>query len=165
MHEIVGDQSDVAKDKETSHAQVVIDKVGRDHEQKDNVGNQVGNDVGENVETGRGELVDQGVDIREIGIAHGLIVDLHNHLDDLELQPLRHFGHHAILEPAVAVVQGSVQNHHQDEIPEKGQGHFRFILLQVLDNIGGNEGYAIGLQNINRNARQYHQSNIPSLFA
>lgn len=153
LDEIKRRQSHVSNNKQTTHAEIVIEKVSCDDDEEDNVGDQVGNDVGEKRETRHGQLIDQRVNVGEIGIAHGLVVDFHNHLDNLKLQPLGQLGHHAIFEPAVAVVHGNVQDGNEDKVAEKDEGVLRLFLFQMLDNVGRDERDAIGLQNVNGNAR------------
>jgi hypothetical protein len=74
-------------------------------------------------------------------------------LNNLKLQPLRQLGHHAIFEPSVAVIHGNVQDRYEDKVAEKYKGSLRLFLFEMLDNVGGDEGNAIGLQNIDGNAR------------
>jgi len=131
----------------------MVQEVSGHDEEEDYVRDQVGDNVGKEAETGRGELIDESINVGEIGVAHGVIVDGHDHLDDLKLQPLHQFGHHAVLEPAISVHHGDVDDGNNDEIAEEDKGRFSLFLFDVLDDVGGQEGNAIGLENVDGDAR------------
>jgi hypothetical protein len=113
----------------------MIHEISCHHQQKDNVGYQICNHIREKRETRRRQLIDERIDVGEIRIAHGLIVNRHYHFHNLELKPLRHFRHHAVFEPAVPVVQGNVENRHEEKVTEKRKRLLRLLFLQVLDDI------------------------------
>jgi hypothetical protein len=131
----------------------VVQKVTGNHQQKDHVGNHIRDDIGEKRKTRRGQLIDQRINVCKISIAHGVIVDFQNHLDNVKLQPLRELGHHAVLKPSIAEGNGHVEDQDQHKITEKHQGRLRLFLLHVLNDIGRDEGNAVCSQHVNRDTR------------